>query len=67
MGNKKHKRKQVTMNARENLTDVKYNTKPRVSVCTPTFNRRPFIKAMIRCFEHQDYPKELLEWIIIYD
>jgi glycosyltransferase involved in cell wall biosynthesis len=69
MGNKKHKRKQVTMkmNARENLTDVKYNTKPRVSVCTPTFNRRPFIKAMIRCFEHQDYPKELLEWIIIDD
>lgn len=31
---------------------------PFVSVCTPTFNRRPFIAAMIACFNHQDYPKE---------
>ena len=66
MGNKKHKRKQQTKQNSE-CAEVKYNTKPRVSVCTPTFNRRPFIKAMIRCFEHQDYPKELLEWIIIDD
>jgi len=66
MGNKKHRRKQQT-NHNSECTKVKYNTKPHVSVCTPTFNRRPFIKAMIRCFEHQDYPKELLEWIIIDD
>tara|TARA_Y100000389_G_scaffold110139_2_gene107273 strand:- start:10444 stop:11523 length:1080 start_codon:yes stop_codon:yes gene_type:complete len=41
--------------------------KPRVSVCTPTFNRRPFIAYMIKCFEHQTYPKELIEWIIVDD
>jgi glycosyltransferase involved in cell wall biosynthesis len=40
---------------------------PFVSVCTPTFNRRPFIQSMIKCFEHQDYPKERIEWIIIDD
>ena len=40
---------------------------PFVSVCTPTFNRRPFIPAMIKCFEHQDYPKDKMEWIIIDD
>jgi glycosyltransferase involved in cell wall biosynthesis len=38
-----------------------------VSVCTPTFNRRPFIPYLIKCFEHQTYPKEKIEWIIIDD
>jgi len=41
--------------------------KPFVSVCTPTFNRRPFIPMMIKCFEHQTYPKDHIEWIIIDD
>lgn len=40
---------------------------PFVSVCTPTFNRRPFIKTMLECFNHQTYPKENIEWIIIDD
>ena len=40
---------------------------PFVSVCTPTFNRRPFIKSMIKCFDHQKYPKDRMEWIIIDD
>jgi hypothetical protein len=40
---------------------------PFVSICTPTFNRRPFISHMIKCFEHQDYPKDRMEWIIIDD
>jgi glycosyltransferase involved in cell wall biosynthesis len=41
--------------------------KPFVSICTPTFNRRPFIESMIKCFKHQDYPKDRMEWIIIDD
>lgn len=41
--------------------------KPLVSICTPTFNRRPFIPMMIKCFEHQTYPKDRMEWIIIDD
>jgi glycosyltransferase involved in cell wall biosynthesis len=40
---------------------------PFVSVCTPTFNRRPFIPYMIKCFKHQDYPMDKMEWIIIDD
>ena len=44
--------------------DSKY---PFVSVCTPTYNRRPFISAMIKCFDHQDYPKHRMEWIIVDD
>ena len=40
---------------------------PFVSICTPTFNRRPFIPYMLKCFEHQTYPKERMEWIIIDD
>ena len=43
------------------------NKFPFVSLCTPTFNRRPFIKGMIECFDHQNYPKEKMEWIIIDD
>ena len=40
---------------------------PFVSLCTPTFNRRPFIPFMVKCFEHQTYPKDRIEWIIIDD
>lgn len=40
---------------------------PYVSICTPTYNRRPFIPIMIKCFEHQIYPKDKIEWIIIDD
>ena len=40
---------------------------PFVSVCTPTFNRRPFIAAMLQCFNHQTYPKDRMEWIIVDD
>ena len=43
------------------------NKYPFVSVCTPTFNRRPFISGMIKCFDHQDYPHNRMEWIIIDD
>jgi hypothetical protein len=40
---------------------------PFVSICTPTFNRRPFYPAIIKCFENQTYPKDRMEWIIIDD
>ena len=41
--------------------------KPFVSLCTPTFNRRPFIPIMIQCFLNQTYPKDRMEWIIVDD
>ena len=40
---------------------------PFVSVCTPTFNRRPFIQNMINCYKNQTYPKNRMEWIIVDD
>jgi len=40
---------------------------PFVSVCTPTFNRRPFFPNIIKCFLIQDYPADRIEWIIIDD
>ena len=63
---KKKTNKKKTAAEKEN---DKKNAKllPFVSVCTPTFNRRPFIPAMIKCFERQTYPKDRMEWIIIDD
>jgi glycosyltransferase involved in cell wall biosynthesis len=47
---------------------MKKNTKlPFVSVCTPTFNRRPFYDMLIKCFFSQTYPIDRIEWIIIDD
>jgi hypothetical protein len=40
---------------------------PLVSVCTPTFNRRPFISTMFQCFLNQTYAKDRMEWIIVDD
>jgi len=55
----------MTKNKKKSTSlDKKY---PMVSVCTPTFNRRPFIPIIIKCFNNQDYPKDKIEWIIIDD
>lgn len=45
----------------------KSQTIPFVSICTPTFNRRPFIPTMFQCFKNQTYPKHRMEWIIVDD
>jgi glycosyltransferase involved in cell wall biosynthesis len=45
----------------------KKKIKPEVSICTPTFNRRPFYDMIIKCFLSQTYPREKMEWIIIDD
>jgi len=48
-------------------TKNKLSKFPLVSLCTPTFNRRPFIPIMLKCFEIQTYPKDKIEWIIVDD
>lgn len=40
---------------------------PFVSVCTPTYNRRPFFTTIFECFKNQDYPMSRIEWIIVDD
>lgn len=46
---------------------MKREIKPFISVCTPTYNRRPFIPYIIKCFLSQDYPQDKMEWIILDD
>ena len=47
--------------------NANYDSLPFVSIMTPTYNRRPFFPMIIKCFLHQDYPPEKMEWIIIDD
>lgn len=48
-------------------TTAKSSTLPFVTICTPTFNRRPFIPIMLQCFRNQVYPRDRMEWIIVDD
>jgi hypothetical protein len=54
-------------NKNKNKNNNKSVSLPFVTLCTPTFNRRPFIPIMLRCFHHQTYPKDRIEWLIIDD
>jgi glycosyltransferase involved in cell wall biosynthesis len=38
----------------------------KVSICTPTYNRRPFIPTLIQCVHHQTYTGPV-EWVIVDD
>ena len=58
-------KKTISNNRPKSLINGKYY--PFVSVCTPTFNRRPFIENMFECFRNQTYPKDRMEWIIVDD
>tara|TARA_B110000483_G_scaffold242449_2_gene328342 strand:+ start:2044 stop:3195 length:1152 start_codon:yes stop_codon:yes gene_type:complete len=62
MGNKKNKNKDKDKDKDKDKTHL-----PFVSVCTPTFNRRPFWQMCINNFLNQDYPLDKVEWIIIDD
>ena len=57
----------VCASASASETEVETNNLPLVSICTPTFNRRPFIPFIKKCIELQTYPKSRIEWIIIDD
>lgn len=55
----------TSKNSKKNATTT--DKLPYVSICTPTFNRRPFIPIMFECFKNQTYPKNKMEWIIVDD
>ena len=61
MGKKNKKKK------KQKTKIVSSSGKPFVSICTPTYNRRIFIPSLIKSYLAQDYPPDLLEWIIIDD
>jgi len=52
---------------KSHASGLKKKYQPLVSVCTPTYNRRPFIPTMLSCFLNQTYPKSRIEWIIVDD
>ena len=64
--NLKNQTKQKHYNSKVHNRE-KHTELPFVSVCTATFNRRPFIPYLIECFQKQDYPKDRMEWIIVDD
>ena len=66
MGKQKKSDKKKTFKQAQSV-DTEKQQLPFVSICTPTFNRRPFIPIMIECFKQQTYPKDRMEWIIIDD
>ena len=63
----KHTKNKCTSNKSDTISKQDQQKLPFISVCTPTFNRRPFIETMIACFDSQDYPKDRMEWIIVDD
>jgi hypothetical protein len=66
--NKQSQSNKPTLSPNSVSTDAQYLSKyPLVSICTPTFNRRPFIQNMFQCFRNQDYPADRIEWIIVDD
>ena len=62
---KKSKRPSAGSSTARGNSGVKFY--PFVSVCTVTFNRRPFWKTAFEIFKHQDYPKNRMEWVIVDD
>ena len=38
-----------------------------VSICTPTYNRRPFIPYLTECIKRQTYPLSKIEWVVVDD
>ena len=61
------KLKPSSNNKKKHKINKNYATYPNVSICTPTFNRRPFFKGLIECVKSQDYPHYKIEWIIVDD
>lgn len=55
------------MGKKHKAKNKKNSELPLVSVCSPTFNRRPFIENMINCYKNQTYPRSRMEWIIVDD
>ena len=49
------------------LPHIEDNDLPKVSIITPTYNRRELFSLANRNFEEFNYPKNKLEWIIVDD
>jgi glycosyltransferase involved in cell wall biosynthesis len=55
------------MQPSQSQPQLKPQLQPTVSLCTPTFNRRPFIGELMQCIIRQTYPADRIEWIVVDD
>lgn len=53
--------------ASRGLAGLSPDEMPFVTLCTPTFNRRPFFAAAMSCVMAQTYPRHRMEWLIVDD
>lgn len=72
MGNKKKvkkKKKNVKKKNNKKINATKYenNKYPFVSICTPSYKRKEYIKILKECVLSQDYPLNKMEWIVFDD
>jgi glycosyltransferase involved in cell wall biosynthesis len=49
------------------LPEIRDEDLPKVSIITPTYNRRKIFDMALRNFENFNYPKNKLEWVIVDD
>jgi glycosyltransferase involved in cell wall biosynthesis len=61
------KQKKIKRYKKNSIKSKMKKSLPFVSICTPTFNRRPFFPVLFECFKNQTYPKNRMEWIIVDD
>jgi GR25 family glycosyltransferase involved in LPS biosynthesis len=57
----------VILNFSDEIFNIPIHDKflPKISILTPTFNRKRFLSLMIHNIYHFDYPKEKIEWNIL--
>lgn len=48
-------------------TQSRQSQQIRVSVLTPTYNRRPFLPLLLQCYKSQTFPLTQMEWIVLDD
>ena len=49
------------------LDRIKHSDLPKISIITPTYNRRKLFSMALNNFENFNYPKSKIEWVIVDD
>lgn len=62
-----HEYNEKTLDFKLKLKNFNDEDLPKVSILTPTKNRKNFFEMAIHCFKNYDYPEKKIEWIILDD
>jgi GR25 family glycosyltransferase involved in LPS biosynthesis len=49
------------------LDNLKHSELPKISIITPTYNRRKLFSMALNNYENFNYPKNKIEWVIVDD